>query len=50
VGGVLLALLSSPGHPTTAMVVLAIAMAGIALLGVLLVRPGRVAVPGGTAT
>jgi MFS family permease len=50
VGGVLLALLASPLHPAPAMVVLDIAMAGVAVLGVLLVRPGRVAVPGGTAT
>ncbi len=50
VGGVLLALLASPQHPTPAMVVLDLAMAGVALLGVFLVRPGRVAVPGGTAT
>jgi MFS family permease len=50
VGGVLLALLASPEHPTPAMAVLDIAMAGVAVLGVLLVRPGRVAVPGGAAT
>jgi MFS family permease len=50
VGGVLLALLATPAHPTAAMVVLDIAMAGVALLGAVLVRPGRVAVAGGTST
>ncbi|GAB3907780.1 MFS transporter [Kibdelosporangium lantanae] len=42
-GGVLLALLATPEHPSPAMVVLDIAMAGVALLGVFLVRPSRVA-------
>ncbi|TCO57232.1 putative MFS family arabinose efflux permease [Actinocrispum wychmicini] len=45
VGGVLLALLGSAQHPTAAMVVLDIAMAGVALLGVVLVRPTRMAAP-----
>jgi MFS family permease len=49
-GGVLLALLASPQRPTPAMAVLDIGMAAVAVLGVVLVRPGRVAVPGGTAT
>jgi MFS family permease len=42
-GGVLLNLLATSEHPSPAMVVLDIAMAGVALLGVFLVRPGRVA-------
>jgi MFS family permease len=50
VGGVLLALLASPRQPTAAMAVLDVLMAATAVLGILLVRPGRVAVPGGTAT
>lgn len=50
VGGVLLALLGSAEHPSAAMVVLDVVMAGFALLGVVLVRPGRVAAVGGVAT
>nr|CTQ92315.1 transmembrane transport protein [Kibdelosporangium sp. MJ126-NF4] len=43
VGGVLLALLASPQHPTPAIVILDIAMAAVAVIGALLVRPSRTA-------
>ncbi|ONI85396.1 MFS transporter [Actinosynnema sp. ALI-1.44] len=48
-GGVLLALLASPQRPTPAMAVLDIAMAAVAIIGAVLVRPGRAASPGGPA-
>ncbi|SMD20746.1 MFS transporter [Kibdelosporangium aridum] len=40
-GGVLLALLASPQRPSIAMAILDVAMAVIAVIGVVLVRPGR---------
>ncbi|MFC0109220.1 MFS transporter [Kibdelosporangium aridum] len=40
-GGVLLALLASPQRPSVAMAILDVAMAVIAVIGVVLVRPGR---------
>ncbi|MCE7007928.1 MFS transporter [Kibdelosporangium philippinense] len=40
-GGVLLSLLASPQQPSFAMAILDVSMAAIAVIGVLLVRPGR---------
>lgn len=40
-GGVLLALLASPQRPSVAMAILDVAMAVIAVIGIVLVRPGR---------
>ncbi|WP_083472373.1 MFS transporter [Kibdelosporangium phytohabitans] len=48
-GGVLLALLASPQRPTPAMAILDTAMALVAVIGALLVRPRRAAGPEGTA-
>jgi hypothetical protein len=47
-GGVLLTTLASATHPTAAVVPLDVLMAGLALLGAVIFRPGRVALAAGS--